>query len=114
MEYTYTQLKGKKVSELREIAAGLEHEAVRGYTQLNKEHLLEALCKALNVDTHTRRKVKAAGFDKAGVKVKIKALKIKRDAAIEAHNRTDLKAIRKELHKLRRSLRKAALAAPAK
>jgi len=46
MAHTYEELKKKKVAELREIAKGLEHEAVKGYTQLNKDHLLKALCKA--------------------------------------------------------------------
>jgi hypothetical protein len=52
MAHTYDELKHKTVAELREIAAGLDHEAVQGYTQLNKEHLLVALCKALGIDTH--------------------------------------------------------------
>ena len=112
MAHTYEELKHKKVAELREIAKGLEHEAVKGYTQLNKEHLLEALCTALNIDTHAHHKIKSADFDKAGVKAKIKALKVKRSTALEAHNRGELKTIRRELHKLKRSLRKAAAAAP--
>lgn len=110
MEYTYDQLKKMKVSQLREIAAGTEHEAVKGYTQLNKEHLLAALCKALNVDTHTRHKIKAAGFDKAGIKSQMKELKKQRDAALEAHDHAQLKKVRRQLHELRRSLRKAAAA----
>lgn len=111
MEYTYDQLKKMKVAELREIAAGMEHEAVQGYTQLNKEHLLVALCKALNIDTHTRRKIKAPGIDKAGIKSQMKALKKERDAALEAHDHAQLKKVRRQLHGLRRSLRKAAAAA---
>ncbi len=107
MEYTYDQLKGMTVAQLREIAAGVEHEAVKGYTQLNKEHLLTALCTALNIDTHTRHKSKVAGADKAAIKSQIKTLKTKRDAALEAHDHTQLKAARRQLHELRRSLRKA-------
>jgi hypothetical protein len=49
MDYTFEQLKHKTVAELREIAKGNEHEALQGYTQLNKEHLLVALCKALGI-----------------------------------------------------------------
>ncbi|MBP1608559.1 MAG: hypothetical protein H6Q04_794, partial [Acidobacteria bacterium] len=49
MAHTYKELKEKTVAELREIASGIEHEAVKGYTQLNKEHLLVALCTALNL-----------------------------------------------------------------
>jgi len=108
MAYTYNQLKGMTVAELREIAAGVQHEAVQGYTQLNKEHLLAALAKALNIDTHTRHKL--AGVDKAGVKLQMKELKKKRDAALKAHDHSGLKNVRRQLHSLRRSLRKTAAA----
>jgi len=111
MEYTYDQLKKMKVSELRELASGMEHEAVQGYTQLNKEHLLAALCNALNIDTHTRHKTKADAIDKAGIKAQMKELKKQRDAALEAHDHAQLKTVRRQLHGLRRSLRKAAPAA---
>jgi len=86
MPYTYDQLKGMTVAHLREIAAGIQHEAVQGYTQLNKEHLLEALCKVLNIDTHTRHKLNIKGADKAGIKAEMRALHVKRDAALEAHD----------------------------
>ena len=111
MEYTYDQLKHMKVTELREIAAGIEHQAVQGYTQLNKEHLLAALCDALSIDTHTRHKIKAEGIDKAGIKSRIKELKGQRNTALEAHNPSQLKTVRRQLHELRRSLRKAAITA---
>jgi hypothetical protein len=108
MQYTYDQLKGMTVAQLREIASGIQHEAVQGYTQLNKEHLLAALSKALNIDTHTRHKLNIAARDKAGIKSEMKALKLKRDSALEAHDHTQLKSSRRQLHALRRSLRKAA------
>jgi hypothetical protein len=108
MAYTYDQLRGMTVAELREIAAGIQHEAVQGYTQLNKEHLLVALAKALNLDTHTRHKIQ--GIDKSGVKAQMKELKKKRNAALEVHDHVQLKRARRELHSLRRSLRKAAAA----
>src|SRR3954466_7982832 len=48
MAYTYHELKEKTIQDLRDIAKGVENqEAVQGYSQLNKEHLLPALCKAL-------------------------------------------------------------------
>ena len=49
MEYTYEQLKHMTVAQLREIAKGDENEVVQGYTQLNKEHLVAALSKALGI-----------------------------------------------------------------
>jgi uncharacterized protein YpiB (UPF0302 family) len=107
MQYKFDQLKGLTVAQLREIAAGIEHEAVQGYTQLNKEHLLTAICTALNIDTHTRHKSKVAGLGKGEIKSHMKELRAKRDAALDAHDHAGLKAIRRQLHTLRRSLRKA-------
>ncbi len=109
MAYTYDQLKGMTVAQLREIAAGVEDEAVKGYTQLNKEHLLTALAKAFQLDTHTRHKL--GGIDKAGVKAQMHDLKKKRDAVLESHDHVQLKAVRRQLHALRRSLRRAAASA---
>ncbi|MDM7995595.1 MAG: hypothetical protein QUT30_07930 [Acidobacteriota bacterium] len=108
MSYTFDQLKGMTVVQLREIAAGIEHDAVKGYTQLNKEHLLTALCSALNIDTHTRHKSKTAGQSKAEIKAHMKELKGKRDDALNLHDHKELKAVRRQLHELRRRLRKAA------
>jgi hypothetical protein len=108
MQYTFDQLKGLTVAQLREIAAGIEHEAVKGYTQLNKEHLLAAICTALTIDTHVRHKSKVAGRTKAEIKAHMKELKHKRDDALEAHDHAALKAVRRQLHELRHSMRKAA------
>ena len=108
MEYTYDQLKGMTVAQMREIASGIEDEAVKGYTQLNKEHLLEALCNALKIDTHTRHKSKLTGKGKTEIKAQMKSLKVKRDEVLEAHDHVQLKTVRRQLHALRRSLRKAA------
>jgi hypothetical protein len=111
MSYTYEQLREKTVAELREIAAGIKHEAVQGYTQLNKEHLLAAMCKALNIDMHLHRKVKAAGINRAQIKSQMKELKKKRDTALKAHDHSQLKVVRRQMHELRRAVRKAAVIA---
>lgn len=105
MEHTYEELKKKTVAQLREIAAGVEHEAVGGYTQLNKEHLLVALCKALGIDTHRHHEV--VGIDKAGIKVQIRALKKKRDQALVAHDKTQHKFLLRQIHRLKRRIHKA-------
>src|ERR1043165_10035355 len=70
MAYTYEELKHKTVAELRDIAAGIEHEALQGYTQLNKEHLLHALARALGVEEHLHHDV--VGINKTGIKSQIK------------------------------------------
>ncbi|UCH95945.1 MAG: Rho termination factor N-terminal domain-containing protein [Candidatus Aminicenantes bacterium] len=103
--HTYEELKKKTVAQLREIAAGIEHEAVKGYTQLNKEHLLEAICKALNLDMHEHHQV--VGVDKTVIKTKIRVLKKKRDEALTAHDHAQLKMYRRQIHGLKRKIRKA-------
>ena len=106
MAYTYEELKHKTVEQLREIAKGLDHEAVRGYTQMNKEHLLPAICKALGIEAHAEHHV-AGGFDKGASKAKLRALKAERTKALEAHDHEQLKSVRRQMHRLKRRIREA-------
>jgi len=103
MAQTYEDLKRKTVEELRDIAKGLDNEAVKGFSQMNKDHLLPALCKALGIDTHAHHH--AQGIDKAAIKAKIKELKLQRVAAVEAHDPARLKSVRRHLHHLNRQIR---------
>lgn len=105
MAHTYDELKDKTLAELREIAAGVEHEAVKGYTQLNKDHLLVALCKALGVEMKEHHQV--VGVDKTAIKTRIKALKRSRDEAVAAHDHDKLKSVRRQIHRLKREIHKA-------
>ena len=105
MAYTHHELKHKTLAELRDIAKGIEHEAVQGFTQLNKEHLVVAICKALNIDIHEHHEV--VGIDKAAIKSRIKALKGKRDTALAAHDHAALKRARRGIHRLKRQIHKA-------
>ena len=104
MDYTFEQLKHKTVAELREIAKGNEHEALQGYTQLNKEHLLVALSNALGIQ-HEHHDV--VGVDKAAIKARIREVKKKRDEALSAHDRAQLKIARRTIHRLKRRINKA-------
>jgi len=104
MEHTFEELKKKTVAELREIAKGIEHEAVQGYTQLNKEHLLEAICKALNIDMHVHHEV--VGIDKGKIKAQIKVLKKQRDEAISAKDKEQLRKTRRKIRNLKKTLRR--------
>jgi DNA-binding IclR family transcriptional regulator len=104
MAHTYHELKAMTVGQLREMAKGIEHEAVKGYTQLNKEHLLVAICKALNIATHEHHEV--VGLDKTGIKAKIRSLRKLRDDALEAHDSVKLRAIRRHIHHYNHLLRK--------
>jgi hypothetical protein len=104
MAHTYHELKVKTVAELREIAKGIEHDAVRGYTQLNKDHLLVAICHALNIPTHEHHEV--VGLDKAGVKAKIGALKKAREEALAAHDSATLRNVRRAIHHYNHMIRR--------
>ncbi len=104
MPYTYEQLKHQTVVQLREIAKGIEHEAVQGYTQMNKEHLLVAIANALGIQ-HEHHEV--VGVDKAAIKSRIRELKKKRDEALAAHDSKQLKTVRRTIHRLKRQIHKA-------
>jgi hypothetical protein len=103
-QYTYEQLKHKTVVELREIAKGIEHEAVQGYTQLNKEHLITAISRALGIQ-HEHHDV--VGVDKAAIKAQIRELKKKREEALTAHDHAQLKVVRRTIHRLKRRIHRA-------
>jgi hypothetical protein len=85
----------------------MEQEEVQGYTQMNKEHLLEAICHALHIDMHVHHEV--IGIDKSGIKSQIKRLKKQRDEAISLKKRDELKQIRKKIRNLKKTLRKSAI-----
>jgi len=104
MAYTYHELKGKTIQELRDIAKGVENQdAVQGYSQMNKDHLLPALCKALGVAIHEHHDV--VGIDKPAIKQEMRELRVKRDAALEARDSDALKSVRRQLHRLNRQIR---------
>lgn len=105
-EHTFEELKHKTVAQLREVARGIEdHDAVQGYTQLNKEHLLVAICKALHIDMHQHHEV--VGIDKTAVKARIRALKKKRDELAASGNKKEHKDILRRIHRLKRKIHKA-------
>jgi hypothetical protein len=103
MAYTYEELRGKTLTDLREIAKGVQDPAVQGYSQMKKDHLLPALCEALGVDMKEHHTV--VGIDKAGIKAKIRELKRQRDAALAAADRSELKDVRRYIHRLNHQLR---------
>jgi hypothetical protein len=112
MAYAYDELKGMTIAELRDIAQGVQP-PLQGYTQMNKEHLLPALCKALNIDTHhhhhhhhaAHRHHPTETFDKAATKATLRMLKAERERALEAHDSRALHLVRRRMHALRRRIR---------
>lgn len=105
MDYTYEQLHEMTVAQLREIAAATEHEAVQGALQMNKEHLLPALCEALGIEAQVHHHV--VGIDKKAIKSRIRALKEERAAAIAGQDAVALKRARRRIHRLKRKIRRA-------
>ena len=101
----FEDLKHMTVTELRQVAAGMPHEALKGHTQMNKEHLLKAICEALHVDMHEHHVV--VGVDKMTIKAQLHQLRKQRDEMIEAGDHDQLHVVRRRMHHLRRELRKA-------
>ena len=104
MVITYEELQQKTVAELREIAKGINHEAVQGYTQMNKEHLLRSLCRALGIDMHAHHHV-VDGFNKSAIKARMRLLKAERNKALDAMDYERVRAVRRELHDLNHRIR---------
>ena len=101
-EHTYEQLKEMTVVQLREIAQGVQHEALEGFSVMHKEQLLPALCKALNIPTHQVH----GGTEKSRVKMQIHKLKAERTAAIAAKDHARLAAITQQIKVLKRIMRR--------
>jgi hypothetical protein len=106
MAHTYEELKKKTVADLREIAKDLQHEAVQGFTQMNKDHLLPAICKALGIQAFEHHA--AAAAIKAEAKTKMRNLKAARAKALAAGDREALRALRRQYHALNHGLRTSA------
>ncbi len=103
MAQTYHDLKDKTVAELRELAKTIQHDAVQGYSQMNKDRLLPAICRALNIDMAEHHV--AMGIDKPAIKSRMRALKKQREEALESHDQETLKTVRRQIHALNREIR---------
>ncbi len=102
---SFEDLKHKTVNELRDIAASMPQEELKGHTQMNKEHLLKAICHALHIDMHAHHEV--VGLDKTAIKAQIRQLKKQRDGLIGAGDHEQLHMIRRRIHTLKREIHKA-------
>ena len=105
MAHTYEELHKMTVARLREIADGIEHDVLHGYKTMHKEHLVPALCKALGIEAHAHHEV--VGINKTAIKAQIRALKVERDAAMQAKDKKKLKPILRKIHRLKRAIHKA-------
>jgi hypothetical protein len=103
MAHSYEELRKMTVAQLRDMAKDVQHDAVQGYTQMNKDHLLPALCTAFGIDAHEHH---AAHSDiKFVARQRMRELRTKRDEALQTHDHEALKVIRREYHHLNHRLR---------
>lgn len=105
MAYTYEQLNAMNVTQLREIAQGIDHEAVHGFSTMHKEKLVPALCTALGIEAHKHHTV-ARGFNKASVKAEIRALKKQRDSLVPKEKPKEYREILRQIHDKKNLLRR--------
>ena len=105
MAYTFEQLSNMTVAQLREIAQGVQDDAVQGFSTMHKEKLLPALCHAFGIEAHAHHT--AIGINKSAVKAEIRKLKVQREAALKGKDHLKLKDVRHQIRLLKRKLRKA-------
>lgn len=103
--HTFESLSAMNVSQLREIAEGIEHDELHGFSTMHKEVLVPALCHALEIPDHVVHQV--VGINKASIKKKIRSLKTERAAALEAKDGSKVKKLRRQIHSLKRRIHKA-------
>ena len=99
MAHSYDELKDKTVAELSEIA----RDSVQGSTQMNKEHLLPALCRVLGIEMHEHHEVH--GIDKSAIKAQLRTLRGERERALDTHDHVRLRSIRRQMHRLNHQIR---------
>jgi hypothetical protein len=105
MAYTFEQLNKMTVAELRKIADGIDHDAVKGHVTMHKEKLVPAICNALGIEAHAHHQAK--GMDKGSMKQEIRGLKKKRADATAGKDYAQLKSIRQQIHDLKVKLRRS-------
>ncbi len=107
MAHTYEELHKMTVAQLREVAEAQGSDDLKGFKSMHKAPLLLSLCKVFGVDPHEHHNAK--GIDKPAIKAQMRELKAARGAAIEAHNHAELKIVRRKLHSLNRTIRRASV-----
>ena len=95
------ELQKKKVAELREMA---HEEGHKGTSGLIKDQLVEWLADKLNIEKP--HKVVDDTQEKAQLKARIRELKTIRQEALLAKNKEELKKARRQIHRLKRTIRK--------
>jgi hypothetical protein len=105
MAFTYEELQGKTVAQLRDIAENLgDHPALHGFSTMHKEDLLPALCNVLGIEAHVHHEI--VGINKKRIKAEIRELKAERDSALSAGDRIAYKKALRGIHHRKGELRR--------
>ena len=99
----YQELQKTRVGDLRDMVKE-QMPQVQGVIGLKKEDLVEMLADHLGIEKPSKHV--AAGMGKSGIKAEIRDLKVKRQAALEAHDAVELKKYRRLIHRQKRRLRR--------
>ena len=97
------ELEKKKVTELREMAK--EKVGLEGTTGLSKDKLVEVVAQAMGIE---RPHLVATGIKKGEIKRKIRTLRAEVQQALEAKDRETVRKKRRQIHRLKRRIHKAA------
>lgn len=96
-------LEKMRVQDLRKKAKELMPD-LTGVIGMKKEELIAKIAENQGIE-HPHKRV--VGIDKKKIRDKINALKVKRQAALEAHDGEELKKQRRLIHRQKRRLRRA-------
>ena len=97
------ELEKMRVSDLRELAK--EKTELEGVSGLHKDELVEKLASALGIP---RPHKVAEGAGKLAIKQQIRGLKEERQKALDARDSEQLRRVRRNIHGLKRKLRRMA------
>jgi len=97
------ELAKHKVTQLREMA---QERGMKGTSGMSKDQLVENLAGKLGIEKP--HLVVDDVATKTTIKAQIRALKAKRDEALEAGDHAELKRIRREIHHLKRRIHRMA------
>jgi hypothetical protein len=98
------------VIKLREEAA--KYEDIKGASGMKKEQLIEILAEKLGIEVKPLEA--APPSEKQHLKKQIKALKVKRDEALQGKDYKTLKQHRRQIRNLKRQIRKQFVKAPSR
>src|SRR5437867_13360731 len=92
------------VVKLRE--EGLKHSSIAGVYSMNKAQLIEALAAVYGIDIEAATRAAREQFatDKSTLKQEIRAFKGQRNAALSAHDATQVNRLRLQIKKRKRML----------